>query len=79
MTVEDFAFKPNAIALKQGEKAVIRLASLNSEHGIGIPGLGISQTIDIDIPTDKAGTFDFFCNVPSGSGHKQMTGTTTIS
>ena len=32
----------------------------------------------VKIPTDKAGTFEFFCNVQCGPGHSDMEGTIII-
>jgi cytochrome c oxidase subunit 2 len=84
MTATDWAFSPTSITLKKGEKVSIELTAIEGDHGIGIPDLGVSQrvepgeTVTVAIPTEKVGTFTFFCNVPCGSGHKEMRGTIVI-
>lgn len=84
ITASDWAFTPSAITVKKGEKVTLKLTGASGVHGIGIPGLGISQRIDlgqsvsIALPTDTPGSYDFRCNVPCGAGHKEMTGTIVI-
>jgi cytochrome c oxidase subunit 2 len=85
MEATDWAFSPSAISVKQGEKIVIRVKGVEGKHSIAIPDLDINveinpgETKDIEIPTDKAGTFAFRCRIPCGPGHKDMTGTLVIS
>ncbi len=49
-------------------------------HGFAIDAYGINkvvragETITIEFVADKAGVFDFYCSVPCGPGHSQMTG-----
>ncbi len=84
MDATNFAFTPNMITLKRGENVTLELTGVSGDHGIGIPDLGINQkfsageTVSVAIPTDKTGTFNFRCNVPCGSGHRDMTGTIVI-
>ena len=84
ITVTNFVFTPNRISVKKGDKVTLNLIGKSGIHGISIPGLGISQRIDIGatasvaLPTDTAGAFDFKCNVPCGPGHKEMRGTIVI-
>lgn len=84
ITAANWAFTPSVITVKKGEKVLLNLVGESGIHGIGIPGLGISQRIDlgattsVTLPTDAAGTYDFRCNVPCGPGHKEMKGTITI-
>ncbi|MFA5799593.1 MAG: cupredoxin domain-containing protein [Candidatus Peribacteraceae bacterium] len=85
VTVENWKFTPNIVTAKKGEKLVIRLKGVSGIHGFSVPDLGINQrvevgeTIDVTIPADKAGTFDFRCSVPCGEGHEGMTGKIIIS
>jgi len=85
MTVTDFEFAPTTLALKKGEKVVIRLKGGQGRHSLGIPDLGINaavdpgQTIDVEIPTDKTGTFSFRCMIPCGPGHRDMVGSIVVS
>lgn len=84
IAANNFAFTPNMITVKKGEKVTLSLVGQSGIHGIGIPELGINQKIDlgqtvsIELPTDAAGSYAFKCNVPCGSGHKEMTGTIVI-
>ncbi len=85
ITAANWKFSPNAITAKKGEKVQIVVTGVEGMHGFASPGLGINasiaagQTVTIDLPTDKAGSFDFFCSVPCGSGHKDMKGTIIIT
>lgn len=84
LTASNWQFSPSAIRVKRGEKVILRIVGQEGVHGFKIAELGINQTIDlgktvdIALPTDTAGTFEFFCSVPCGSGHKQMRGTIVI-
>lgn len=86
ITVEasNYAFTPAAIHLRKGQKVVLRVVSTEETHGISIPLMNITailrpgEPLEIPIPTDVAGTFDFFCSIPCGSGHAQMQGTIII-
>lgn len=84
VSVDNFTFTPSVISLIKGEKVKIRLTGVAGDHGFSIPELGINtsvgagQTIEVEIPTDKTGTFTFFCSIPCGPGHRDMKGTITI-
>ncbi|MDA1292788.1 MAG: cupredoxin domain-containing protein [bacterium] len=80
----NWKFEPSVIRLKKGENVSLHLMGIEGDHGIAIPGLGIKETMAkggmslVKVPTDKAGTFEFFCNVQCGSGHSDMQGTIII-
>ncbi len=82
--VQNFAFIPNAISLRQGEKVTLKVTSTTGDHSFMAADLGVNvkvsegQTVYVDIPTEEAGTFSFRCAVPCGSGHMDMTGTIVI-
>ncbi len=84
VVVEDFAFTPSVIKVKKGEKVTLALEGKTGIHGYAVPGLGINarveadNTVSVTIPTDKTGTFDVFCSIPCGSGHKSMKSTIII-
>ena len=81
---ENWTFTPNVITAKVGEKVVVHLSGKSGVHSFAIPDLGVNvpvapgQTVDVALPTDKAGTFSFRCAIPCGSGHKDMKGTIVI-
>ncbi len=85
MIAENFDFKPNIVKAHKGDKLVIHLTGVSGNHGFMVEALGINvaiplgQTKDIVIPTDQAGTFEFRCSVPCGTGHRDMTGQIVIS
>ena len=80
VSVDNWAFSPNTITAKQGEKVVVRWKGIAGMHSFASKDLGINvaidpgETKDVTIPTDKAGTFAFRCAVPCGPGHRDMTG-----
>ncbi|MEK7591236.1 MAG: thioredoxin domain-containing protein [Patescibacteria group bacterium] len=80
MTAELWKFTPNVVRVKQGEKVTLEVTGVSGTHGLSVTGLGINETIiqgntvSVNIPTDKVGTFDFRCSVQCGSGHNDMTG-----
>lgn len=84
MTAENWAFSPNAITAKVGEKVTVHLTGASGIHSFASKDLGINvpiqtgETKDVVIPTDKPGTYSFRCAVPCGSGHRDMTGTIVI-
>jgi cytochrome c oxidase subunit 2 len=85
VAMTDWKFEPASITAKVGEKLVLRVTGVEGKHSIAIADLGINvpvepgETKDVEIPTDKAGTFQFRCRIPCGPGHMDMTGTLVIS
>ena len=84
VNVDRWSFTPAAITAKKGESVEVDIVGGTGTHGFTIPGLGISQTVNagetvtVNLPTDTEGTFEFFCSIPCGAGHKDMRGTVTI-
>lgn len=80
----NWTFTPSIITAKVGEKVKLEFVGVSGNHGIGVLDLGIDvkadegQTVTVDLPTDKAGTFPFRCNVFCGEGHREMTGAIVI-
>ncbi|MDO8468414.1 MAG: cupredoxin domain-containing protein [Candidatus Peribacter sp.] len=80
----NWAFTPSVITAKVGEKVKLEFVGVSGNHGIGVPDLGLDvkfnegQTVTADLPTDKAGSFPFKCNVLCGEGHRDMTGTIVV-
>ncbi len=84
ITTTNFAFTPSRITVKKGEKITLRVKGVEGTHGFAVSDLGINvsatagQTVTVELPTDTAGSFSFFCSIPCGPGHKDMKGTITI-
>ncbi len=85
MTAKQFSFDPNTITVNQGDTVIIRITSLDVLHGFALPEFGISQQLPpgqeetVKFVADKKGTFAFFCNIPCGVGHNEMTGTLIVN
>jgi heme/copper-type cytochrome/quinol oxidase subunit 2 len=84
MSAQNWSFTPNVIKAKRGENLRIQLHGVSGTHGFSAPAFGINVPIapgertTVTIPTNKAGTYEFFCSIPCGSGHKQMRGSIII-
>jgi cytochrome c oxidase subunit II len=85
VNVTSWAFSPSTISVKKGEKVQLRLVGGDGIHSFAVPGLGMNvrvepgQTVTVDLPTTTAGTFEFHCAIPCGSGHRDMKGSLVIS
>lgn len=78
VTADNWLFSPSTIVVKRGEAVTLRLSGKAGIHGFTVPELGISQrvaagqTVSVQLPTDRSGTFAIFCSIPCGSGHSDM-------
>jgi cytochrome c oxidase subunit 2 len=83
--VTNWEFSPKTITIKKGEKVILRLSDVDGIHSFLAADLGLNvrinpgETKDVEIPTDKAGTFSFRCGVPCGPGHNEMMGTIVVA
>lgn len=73
-----FQYTPGTITVKKGDHVKIIINSIDTPHGIAIPELGVSGVESVEFTADKAGTFEFHCPTPCGSGHRTMKGTLVI-
>jgi len=69
-----FEFSPSVIEVKEGERIRLKINSLDTEHGLSIPELGIETHDEVEFVADKKGTFDFYCHHYCGEGHSGMKG-----
>lgn len=69
-----FEFNPDVIKVKQGEKIKLKVNSLDVEHSIYIPELGIDIHNEGTFVANKKGEFEFYCHSYCGSGHDAMKG-----
>lgn len=80
MALSKFDFDPNVIEVKQGDVIQLTLTSKDVEHGFKIDAYNLDvkvkggETKTVTIQADQTGTFEFYCNVPCGSGHRDMNG-----
>lgn len=79
-----FEFSPNHIAIRQGEKVVFELTSIDFIHGFSIPDLNTridiqpGQVTLLPLTAEKAGDFIFLCDNFCGDGHEKMQGKLTV-
>lgn len=84
MKVGNFYFDPATIEVNKGDKVRLVITTIDGEHGIGIPEFNINEqlpsgsTKEVTFVANKVGTFEFRCNVPCGSGHREMIGTIVV-
>lgn len=84
VTATKFAFTPDEIKAKAGEKIKLTLVNSDGRHGIAIPAFNVNlkpaegETGSTVFIADKAGSYPFFCSVFCGSGHRGMKGTLIV-
>ena len=80
ITAKRFAFIPNRIAVKHGQKVILHLTSLDVIHGFVLPEYNIEEELlpneakDISFIADRKGNFSFITNVISGRQYTSMVG-----
>jgi len=85
MTAHRFAYEPNEIALKAGERVVVAIRSLDFVHGMNIPDLGMrldlvpGRVTRLELQPKAAGVIDFVCDNFCGDGHEEMHGRFIVS
>jgi len=74
-------FFPQTIIVQKGDS--VKLVIMNTDevdHGFAIDAYGINkpikslETVTIEFVADKPGIFEFYCSIPCGEGHSEMTG-----
>jgi cytochrome c oxidase subunit 2 len=66
-----FVFIPNEIAVRQGESVVLEFSAPElGLRALVVPG----EVARVPFTADKAGRFDFLCDVFCGDGHEGMNG-----
>ena len=84
LTARKFDYSPNQITVKKGQPVVIEIVSLDRKHGFTIPDLKVRSDVKpgaqnvVRFTPDKAGTFNFHCDLFCGSGHEGMAGTLVV-
>jgi cytochrome c oxidase subunit II len=80
LTAKRYEYSPSEITLKKGMPVTLELTSLDRLHGFNCPDLGIRTDImpgkvnRLHFVPQKAGTFEFHCDIFCGEGHETMTG-----
>ena len=80
MTVKEFEYSVTEIHAKKGVPLVIEITSEDRLHGFSIPDFKVrgdvnkGRTTKIAFTPDKAGTFEYLCDIFCGSGHGEVNG-----
>jgi cytochrome c oxidase subunit 2 len=80
VTAKKFEYSPNEITVKKGVPVTLEFTSLDRPHGFNCPDLAIRTDImpgkvnRVHFVPQKAGTFEFHCDIFCGEGHETMTG-----
>jgi cytochrome c oxidase subunit 2 len=84
LTAKKFQYSPSEITVKKGQPVAIEIVSLDRKHGFLIPDFKIRTDVKpggqnvVRFTPDKAGTFNFHCDLFCGSGHEGMEGTLVV-
>ncbi len=85
MTAVKFKFDRTEIRARKGERVMLVLTTPDFVHGFSVPDLAIradlvpGRTVEIALPTDRAGRFVFLCDNFCGDGHDRMNGVVVVS
>jgi len=85
VSAKRFEYVPAEIKLKKGVPVVLQLTSEDRSHGFNIPLMNLRADVlpgkvtELKVTPQKAGEFDFFCDVFCGSGHEGMSGKITVT
>lgn len=85
ISAKKFEFTPKQVTIKKGIPCIIQLTSEDRTHGFSSPALNLRADIAPGKPTEikftpqKAGDYNFFCDVFCGSGHDDMEGKITVT
>ena len=80
-----FVFLPNEIAMKVGEPVVLEFTSPEVVMGFYAPELNLrtvivpGQPARVPFTPQRAGTFNFLCDIFCGDGHEGMSGKIVVT
>jgi cytochrome c oxidase subunit 2 len=79
VTVSRYAFSPNRIDVRVGERVQLRLRSTDGAHGFLVQSFDVDaqipedgSTVTVDLVPGEAGTFAIACSAYCGRGHRMM-------
>lgn len=80
-----FIYTPNEFTVKKGVPVLLKLSTADVLMGFSLPDFHVradivpGQVAEVRFIPDKAGSFEFVCDIFCGSGHETMNGTLTVS
>jgi cytochrome c oxidase subunit 2 len=84
VTAQKYHFTPETITVHQGDKVVLEVTAIDTDHGFGIAAYNINEllpkgkTVTIEFTADKKGKFTIKCTHFCGLGHFWMSGTLEV-
>jgi cytochrome c oxidase subunit II len=79
ITLSQFAFSPERIEVRLGERLRLNVVSVDHAHGFQVNELGLNarvpaggRTVTIELTPKRVGTFEITCSEYCGSGHRRM-------
>lgn len=85
ITGSNFKWDVVGPTIKKGDTVKLTVKVAEGGHGFALPGfnirskeLGEGKEQVIEFVADKSGSFEYSCNVPCGSGHREMRGTLVV-
>lgn len=78
LSAKHYDYTPSEIRVKAGQPVTIKIDNTDFTHGINIPSLGLRDDNEVTFTPTEAGTIEFKCANPCGSGHRDMTGTIIV-
>src|SRR3989344_4533527 len=85
VTGSNFKWELSGPTVKKGDQVKLTIKVAEGGHGFALPGfnirsqeLGAGKEQIVEFVADQSGSFEYFCNVPCGSGHRQMKGTLVV-
>ena len=85
VTARKFVFLPREILLKKDVPVILEFSAVEVVMGFYAPELNVradivpGQLSRVRIVPQKAGTFDFLCDIFCGDGHEGMSGQIVVS
>ena len=79
--MSNWNFVQDPVTIQKGDQVRLLVTSKEGTHGIMIPDLELStdkiapgEEQTLEFVAQEAGTFQYYCNVPCGPGHRSMRG-----
>jgi cytochrome c oxidase subunit 2 len=84
MVARRFVFEPSTVVVQRGQPVTLHLTAPEVPMGFSLPDFHLRTDIVpgreavIQLTPDKAGEFEFVCDVFCGDGHENMSGTLSV-
>lgn len=79
VTVSRYAFSPDRIEVRVGERVRLNVVSADGTHGFQVKALGLNagipaggRTVTVELTPKQVGTFEINCSEYCGRGHRRM-------